>query len=83
MTPKDLSAKDFTKLTDDELAEVKKWSDNDLLRSSTTLDLFPAVEALRRLRVATDRATVAIGFLTFILVVLTGVLVVLGFLGLR
>lgn len=78
MPLKDFVTRNLTTLTDKELEELKASSDNDLLRAASTLDQFAGVEASRRLRVATNRATVFIGILTFVLVVLTTILVWLG-----
>jgi putative Mn2+ efflux pump MntP len=63
--------RDIATLTDKELAELKALtrSDDDLLRAACSLDSFAIVEASRRLRVATNWATIAIGFLTFILII--------------
>jgi hypothetical protein len=71
--------------TDEELASLKAMSDDDLLRSACSLDLFAGVEASRRLREgvqkeerATNRLTGVSVFLTIILVILTLILVWLG-----
>ena len=78
------------KVTDEQLTQLKEMSDDNLLRSATTLDQFSGVESMRRLRVALrneERAikwlTGVLVFLTIILVLLTGVLVWLGVGGLH
>ncbi|MGA7833182.1 MAG: hypothetical protein WCA21_19675 [Terracidiphilus sp.] len=70
-------------VTDEELTRLKGMSDDDLLRSATTLDQFSGVESMRRLRVALQNEERAIKWLTGVLVLLTGVLVWLGFEGLH
>jgi hypothetical protein len=78
------------KVTDEELTKLKGMSDDNLLRSATTLDLFSGVESMRRLRIALQneeraikRLTGVLVFFTVILVLLTGVLVWLGVGGLH
>jgi hypothetical protein len=63
--------------SDEELDKLKQMSDDELLRSATSLDLFAGVEATRRLRIAIHREEVAIKWLTVVLVILTAVLVFL------
>jgi len=65
--------------TDEELTRLKAMTEDQLLRSAQTMDLFAVVESSRRLRVATTNLTVVLIVLTVILVILTGVLVWLGF----
>jgi hypothetical protein len=65
--------------TDEELTRLKAATDDQLLRATGTPDLFSVVESSRRLRAATTTLTWVLIGLTLILVVLTGVLVWLGF----
>ncbi|SED77600.1 hypothetical protein SAMN05519104_4335 [Rhizobiales bacterium GAS188] len=62
-------------LSNDDLAKLKELSDDDLLRTSGSLDGFSIVEASRRLRVALHKEERAIKWLTWWLVVMTVVLV--------
>lgn len=71
------------KVTDEELTRLKEMSDDDLLRSATSLVQFSGVESMRRLRVALRNEERAIKWLTSVLVLLTGVLVWLGVEGLH
>jgi hypothetical protein len=71
------------KVTDEELTRLKEMSDDDLLRSATSLDQFSSVESMRRLRVALKNEERAIKWLTVVLVLFTGVLVWLGVEGLH
>ena len=73
-------------LSDEELKKYKEMSDDDLLRSSTTLDFFSVAESSRRLRDsisklqnALHKEEVAIKKLTVVLVILTVLLVLLTF----
>ncbi len=68
----------LSKATDEELQRLKRMTDDDLLRSSQTLDLFAVVESNRRLREALHKEEKAIKWLTGILVILTVLLVYLG-----
>jgi hypothetical protein len=52
-------------------------SEDDLLRASTSLDLFSVVESMRRLKIELHREERAIKQLTAVLVVLTIILVAL------
>ena len=74
---RDLTNLDLTKATDEELAELKRLTDDDLLRYSRTLDLFAVVESARRLKETLQTEEKAIKRLTFVLVALTVLLVVL------
>ena len=65
--------------TNEELSRLKGLTDDELLRTSLTIDLFSVVESNRRLRVALHKEERAIKWLTVVLVVLTVILVVLGF----
>jgi ABC-type Fe3+ transport system permease subunit len=67
----DIAARGLRNVTNEELARLKGLSDDDMLRAAGSLDAFAIVEASRRLRRAT-------GFLTWVLIVLTFILVVLG-----
>jgi hypothetical protein len=58
-------------LSDDQVDKVRSASDRDLVRGASTVDLAVVVEANLRLKRAT-------GFLTWVLIVLTAVLVVIG-----
>ena len=60
--------------TDEELTRLKSLSDDDLLRSAQTMDMFAGVESTRRLRAALHKEEVAIKWLTGVLVVLTAIL---------
>ncbi len=65
------------------LARLKGMSDDELLRSSTSLDLFAVVESNRRLKVALHKEERAIKWLTGVPVILTVILVLLGVEALR
>ena len=60
------------------LEELKRLSDDDLLRASNSMDFFAVVEALRRHRGAIHSEEVAIKRLTWALVFLTIALVVIA-----
>jgi hypothetical protein len=71
--------------TDEQLARLKAMSDDDLLRSAGTIDMFAGVEATRRLRTAVideeqaiKRLTRVLVWLTWVSLWLTLVLVALG-----
>ncbi len=81
--PWDPTNVDLVKATDDELDRLKKMTDDDLLRSSRTLDLFAVVESTRRLRLALHKEEKAIKWLTVVLVILTVILMLLGIEALR
>jgi hypothetical protein len=63
--------------TDEQLAQLKRMTDDQLLRSAGTMDMFASVESTRRLREALHKEEAAIKWLTVVLVVFTLVLVVL------
>jgi hypothetical protein len=66
-------------VTDEKLAQLKAMTDDELLRCAQTLDQFSVVESSRRLRRATERLTYVGIALNVLLVLLTGVLVWLGY----
>ncbi len=74
----DPTSLDLSKATDEELERLKSMTDQDLLRSSRTLDLFAVVESNRRLKEALHKEERAIKWLTVVLIILTVILVVLG-----
>ena len=76
---KDFEHSIFSDLTNEDLKVLKNISDDDLLRASTSLDMFAGVESMRRLRKALHREEKAIKWFTVVLVVLTIILVWLGF----
>jgi hypothetical protein len=63
--------------TDEELESLKAMTEENLLRSAQSIDMFAMVESNRRLRVALHTEEHAIRVLTRWLVALTVVLVVL------
>jgi hypothetical protein len=72
--------------SEEDLARLKAMSDDDLLRSALSPDLFAVVESSRRLREALHkeeraikRLTAALLFFIVVLAVMTAVLVWLGF----
>lgn len=76
---------DLLHISPEQLAELKNLSDDELLRCARTLDIFAAVESTRRLRIALHkeetaikRLTVWLVVFTFVLIVLTGILIYLG-----
>ena len=69
--------------TKDQLARLKGMTDDELLRSSTSLDLFAVVESNGRLKVALHKEERAIKWLTGVLIILTVILVFLGVEALR
>ena len=74
---REMSTRNIREATDEELKQLKEMSDDNLLRASTSLDLFAVVESNRRLRVAIHKEEKAIKWLTWVLVGLTFALVVL------
>ena len=63
----------------DELIErLKNLDDDELLRATQTIDLFAVVESNRRLRNALQSEEKVIKRLTWVLVILTGILIVLA-----
>ena len=69
--------------TDQDLERLKKMPDDELLRASSSLDLFAIAESMRRLKNALHRKETAIKWLTVVLTILTFVLVLLGIEALR
>ncbi len=69
--------------TDEELEHLKTLTDDDLLRASSSLDLFAVTESMRRLKNALHSEELAIKWLTVVLVLLTLLLVWLGFVAVR
>jgi hypothetical protein len=61
-------------ITDQQLARIKSLSDDDLVRGGQTEDLAVLIEANLRLKRATSR-------LTWVLIVLTLILVIIGIIG--
>jgi hypothetical protein len=76
---KDFEYANFRDPTDGDLEILKHLSDDDLLRAASSLDMFASVESMRRLRKALQREEKAIKWLTVVLVLLTIILVCLGF----
>jgi hypothetical protein len=76
---KDFEYANLRDLTNGDLETLKHLSDDDLLRATATLDMFASVESMRRLRKALHREEKAIKWLTVVLVLLTIILVYLGF----
>jgi len=74
----DLGTINLQNASEADLNQLKTMSDDDLLRASTTIDLFSGVESMRRLRIALHREETAIKWLTFVLVILTLILVWIG-----
>jgi len=75
---RDLVGIDLRKVTGQELERLKKLTDDDLLRVSSTIDLFALAESMRRLKNALHSEERAIKWLTFVLAVLTILLVFMG-----
>ena len=73
----------LTTATDEELERLKAMTDDELLRSAQTLDLFSVVEPSRRLREALHKEERAIKWLTGVLDFLTLILIALGIEALR
>ena len=69
--------------TDEDIERLKKMTPDDLLRASTSLDLFAVVESMRRLKNALHSEEKAIKWLTVVLTILTLLLVLLGIEALR
>ncbi len=69
--------------TDEDIERLKKMTDEELLRASSSLDLFAVVESMRRLKNALHREEKAIKWLTVVLAILTFLLVLLGIEALR
>ena len=76
---RDLKNINLVEATPEVLARIKRMTDDDLLRSSQSLDMIAPVESMRRLREALHKEERAIKWLTGVLVVLTFILVWLGF----
>lgn len=75
---RDLSSIHLHDATEQELEHLKKMTDDDLLRASSSLDLCAVVESMRRLKNALNGEERAIKWLTGVLVFLTVALVILG-----
>ena len=75
---KDLGAPDLRQVSDEDLERFKNLSDDDVLRASCTLDLFAIAESNRRLKNALISEEKTIKRLTWVLVVLTFILVILA-----
>src|SRR2546425_4776653 len=80
---KNLGSINLRDAPDEVLERLKQFSDDELLRASTSVDLFAIAESMRRLKIALHREEVAIKWLTVVLTVLTLVLVLLGIEALR
>jgi uncharacterized protein (UPF0147 family) len=78
---RDLVSIDLRKATDQELERLKKLTDDELLRASSTIELFALAESMRRLKNALHSEEKAIKWLTFVLAVLTILLVFMGVIG--
>jgi hypothetical protein len=78
---RDLVSIDLRKATDHELERLKKLTDDELLRASSTIELFALAESMRRLKNALHSEEKAIKWLTFVLAVLTILLVFMGVIG--
>ena len=78
---RDLVSIDLRKATDQELERLKKLTDDELLRASSTIELFALAESMRRLKNALHSEERAIKWLTFVLAVLTILLVFMGVIG--
>jgi hypothetical protein len=76
----DINTQFFT-ATEEDFARFKAMPENQLLRCAGTLDTFSIVESSRRLKEATKWLTYVLIGLTGVLVVLTVVLVWQGFFG--
>ena len=75
---KDLGAPNLRDVSDEVLDRFKNISDDDVLRASGSLDAFAIVESNRRLKNALISEEKTIKGLTWLLVVLTIILVFLG-----
>jgi hypothetical protein len=80
---RDLGNIDLREATDQELERLKKMPDDELLRASTSLDLFAIAESMRHLKNALHSEEKAIKWLTVVLTVFTFLLVLLGIEALR
>jgi hypothetical protein len=74
----DLYAKSTADFTDEELRRFYNADDGVLMRFSGASHLIPVIDAFRRLRVEMHREERTIKWLTWVLVVLTAVLILLG-----
>ncbi len=74
----DLYLKDVRILSDDDVRRIFEASDEELMRMSGTAHLVPVIESMRRLRERIHKEERAIKWLTWVLVVLTGVLAIFG-----
>ena len=80
---RDIENINLRQATDQELERLKKMPDNELLRASSTLDLFAIAESMRRLKNALHSEEKAIKWLTVVLTLFTFLLVLLGLEALR
>jgi hypothetical protein len=74
----DLGNINVREATDKELEGLKNMTDDELLRASTSLDLFSIAESMRRLKNALHSEEKAIKWLTVVLIILTLILIGLG-----
>jgi hypothetical protein len=80
---RDLGSINLREATRQELERLKNMTDDELLRASSTLDLFAIAESMRRLKNALHSEEKAIKYLTVVLIILTAILVWLGIEALR
>ena len=73
---KDLESLNLRQASDEDLERFKNLSDDDVLRASCTLDIFAIAESNRRLKNALISEEKTIKRLTWVLVVLTFILVI-------
>ena len=73
-----LASLNLREASSEQLEELRKLSEDDLLRASNSMDFFAVVEALRRHKVAIHSEEVAIKRLTWALFGATVVLVVVA-----
>ena len=59
-------------LSDRDLADIRKMTDDDLVRHAQTVDLAVLVEANVRLRKSTERLTNVLIALTVVLIIIAG-----------
>ncbi len=79
---KDFFGKDLSKLSDDDIEKLRKLPDTDLVKAGGTLDMFGVIESYLRLKDALQKEekvikklTWGLFALTFVLVILTAILV--------
>jgi len=80
---RDLGSINLREATHQELERLKNMTDDELLRASSSLDLFAIAESMRRLKNALHSEEKAIKYLTVVLIILTAILVWLGIEALR